>query len=65
VVTKGKKTPAEKEAAVRRIKGTTAYEALKPADVIIEAATEAPPGALGLSRTFPCRLYAVPRNAAA
>ena len=40
VVGKGKMTAAEKEAAVRRIKGTTAYEALKPADVIIEAATE-------------------------
>jgi 3-hydroxybutyryl-CoA dehydrogenase len=40
VVTKGKMTAAEKEAAVRRIKGTTAYEALKPADIIIEAATE-------------------------
>ena len=40
VVTKGKMTAAEKEAAVRRIKGTTAYEGLKPADVIIEAATE-------------------------
>jgi 3-hydroxybutyryl-CoA dehydrogenase len=37
---KGKMTPAEKEAAVRRIKGTTAYDALKPADVVIEAATE-------------------------
>jgi 3-hydroxybutyryl-CoA dehydrogenase len=40
VVAKGKMTPAEKEAAVRRIKGTTAYDSLKPADVIIEAATE-------------------------
>jgi len=40
VVTKGKMTPAEKEAAVRRIKGATAYDALRPADVIIEAATE-------------------------
>jgi 3-hydroxybutyryl-CoA dehydrogenase len=39
-VTKGKMTPAEKEAAVRRIKGTPAYDALKPADVVIEAATE-------------------------
>jgi 3-hydroxybutyryl-CoA dehydrogenase len=39
-ITKGKMTPAEKEAAVRRIKGTTAYDALKPAEVIIEAATE-------------------------
>ena len=40
VVGKGKMTAAEKEAAVRRIKGSTAYDALKPADVIIEAATE-------------------------
>jgi 3-hydroxybutyryl-CoA dehydrogenase len=40
VVTKGKMTPVEKEAAVRRIKGATAYDALRPADVIIEAATE-------------------------
>jgi 3-hydroxybutyryl-CoA dehydrogenase len=40
VVTKGKITAAEKDAAVRRITGTTTYDALKPADVIIEAATE-------------------------
>ena len=40
VVTKGKMTAAEKDAAVRRITGTTAYDALKLADVIIEAATE-------------------------
>jgi 3-hydroxybutyryl-CoA dehydrogenase len=40
VVTKGKITPAEKDAALRRIKGTTGYDALEPADVIIEAATE-------------------------
>ena len=40
VVTKGKMTAAEKEAAIRRIKGTTAYDNLRPADVIIEAATE-------------------------
>jgi 3-hydroxybutyryl-CoA dehydrogenase len=40
IVTKGKMTAAEKDAAVRRIKGTTAYESLKPAGVIIEAATE-------------------------
>ena len=40
VVTKGKMTAAEKEAAIRRIKGTTAYDDLRPADVIIEAATE-------------------------
>jgi 3-hydroxybutyryl-CoA dehydrogenase len=40
LVTKSKMTAGEKDAAVRRIKGTTAYDALKPADVIIEAATE-------------------------
>jgi 3-hydroxybutyryl-CoA dehydrogenase len=40
VVTKGKMTPAKKDAALRRIKGTTGYDALEPADVIIEAATE-------------------------
>jgi 3-hydroxybutyryl-CoA dehydrogenase len=40
VVSKSKMTVAEKDAAVRRIKGTTAYDALKPAEIIIEAATE-------------------------
>jgi 3-hydroxybutyryl-CoA dehydrogenase len=40
VVTKGKITPAEKDAALRRIKGTTGYDSLEAADVIIEAATE-------------------------
>ena len=40
VVTKGKITPAEKDAALRRIKDTTGYDSLEPADVIIEAATE-------------------------
>ena len=40
VVTKGKMTAAEKDTALQRIKGTTEYDALKPADVIIEAATE-------------------------
>jgi 3-hydroxybutyryl-CoA dehydrogenase len=40
VVARGQMSPAEKEAAVRRIRPTTAYESLKPADVIIEAATE-------------------------
>jgi 3-hydroxybutyryl-CoA dehydrogenase len=40
IVAKGKMTSADKEAAVGRIKGTTAYEGLRPADVIIEAATE-------------------------
>jgi 3-hydroxybutyryl-CoA dehydrogenase len=40
IVAKGQMSAAEKDAAVRRIKSTTAYESLKPADVIIEAATE-------------------------
>jgi 3-hydroxybutyryl-CoA dehydrogenase len=40
VVSKDKMTAVEKEAAVRRIKATTAYDGLKPAEVIIEAATE-------------------------
>jgi 3-hydroxybutyryl-CoA dehydrogenase len=40
VVAKGKMTPAEKETALRRIKGTTTYDSLKQANIIIEAATE-------------------------
>jgi 3-hydroxybutyryl-CoA dehydrogenase len=40
VVDKGKMSLAEKAAAVRRIKGGTSYDSLRPADVIIEAATE-------------------------
>src|SRR5215467_13841898 len=40
IVAKGKMTTAEKDAAVGRIKGTTAYDGLKPAEIIIEAATE-------------------------
>jgi 3-hydroxybutyryl-CoA dehydrogenase len=40
LVTKGKMTTTEKDDAIRRIKGTTAYDALEPADVIIEAAAE-------------------------
>jgi 3-hydroxybutyryl-CoA dehydrogenase len=40
IVAKGKMTSAEKDAAVGRIKGTTAYDSLKPAEIIIEAATE-------------------------
>ncbi len=40
VLTKGNMTAAEKDAALRRITGTITYDALKPADVIIEAATE-------------------------
>jgi 3-hydroxybutyryl-CoA dehydrogenase len=40
VVAKGQMSPAEKDAAVRRIKPTTVYDSLKSAEVIIEAATE-------------------------
>src|SRR6476620_7038139 len=40
IVAKGKMSPAAKDAAVRRIKSTTAYDSLRPANVIIEAATE-------------------------
>jgi 3-hydroxybutyryl-CoA dehydrogenase len=40
VIAKGKMDPAEKEAPARRINGTTAYDGLKPAEVIIEAASE-------------------------
>jgi len=40
VVAKGKMSLAEKDAAIRRIKGATGYDSLRPADVIIEAATE-------------------------
>jgi 3-hydroxybutyryl-CoA dehydrogenase len=40
IVANGKMTPTEKEITLRRIKGTTAYDGLKPAEVIIEAATE-------------------------
>jgi 3-hydroxybutyryl-CoA dehydrogenase len=40
VVAKGQMSPAEKDAAVRRIKPTTVYDSLKAAEVIIEAATE-------------------------
>jgi 3-hydroxybutyryl-CoA dehydrogenase len=40
VVAKGQMSPAEKGAAVRRIKPTTVYDSLKSAEVIIEAATE-------------------------
>ena len=39
-VAKGKMSAAEKDAALRRIRGATAYADLKPADVVIEAATE-------------------------
>ena len=40
LVGKGKMTAAERETALRLIRGTTAYEDLKAADVVIEAATE-------------------------
>ncbi|MGC2198649.1 MAG: 3-hydroxybutyryl-CoA dehydrogenase [Stellaceae bacterium] len=40
LVGKGKMTAAEKETALQLIHGTTAYEDLKAADVVIEAATE-------------------------
>jgi 3-hydroxybutyryl-CoA dehydrogenase len=40
LLAKGKMMPAEKEAAFRRIRGTTAYDSLKPSELIIEAATE-------------------------
>ena len=39
-VAKGKMSAPEKEAALRRIRGATAYADLKPADIVIEAATE-------------------------
>jgi 3-hydroxybutyryl-CoA dehydrogenase len=40
LLAKGKMIPAEKKAAFRRIRGTTAYDSLKPSELIIEAATE-------------------------
>ena len=40
LVEKGKMTPAQKATALGRIKGTTSYEDLKPAEVVIEAASE-------------------------
>ena len=40
IVTKGKMTGPEQEAALRRIHGTADYAALKSADIVIEAATE-------------------------
>jgi 3-hydroxybutyryl-CoA dehydrogenase len=40
IVVKGKMSPTDKEATLGRIHGTTDYAALKPADVVIEAATE-------------------------
>src|SRR5260370_7295507 len=40
LVTKGKMTQANKEAALGSIRGTTALEDVAPADVVIEAVTE-------------------------
>ncbi len=40
LVAKGKMSAAEKDAAVGRITGSTAYDALRPADIVIEAAIE-------------------------
>jgi threonine dehydrogenase-like Zn-dependent dehydrogenase len=40
LVAKSKMSAAEKDAALKRIRGTAAYEVVKPADVVIEAATE-------------------------
>ena len=40
LVEKGKMTPAEKTTALGRIKGATSYEHFKPAEAVIEAATE-------------------------
>src|SRR5271169_4068293 len=40
LVSKGKMTQAEKEAALASIRGTTAIEDVAPADVVIEAVTE-------------------------
>jgi 3-hydroxybutyryl-CoA dehydrogenase len=40
LVKKDKLSAADKDAALSRIKGTTDYDALKPCDLIIEAATE-------------------------
>jgi 3-hydroxybutyryl-CoA dehydrogenase len=37
---RGKMTEAEKDAAIRLIRGTTTFEELKPVDVVIEAVTE-------------------------
>jgi len=40
LVAKGRLSAADKEAALGRIKGSACYEALAPADIVIEAATE-------------------------
>jgi 3-hydroxybutyryl-CoA dehydrogenase len=43
LIKKDKMTPAEKDAALARVTGTTDYAALKPAQLVIEAATESEP----------------------
>jgi 3-hydroxybutyryl-CoA dehydrogenase len=40
IMARGKMTEAEKDAAIRLIRGTTTFEELKPVDVVIEAVTE-------------------------
>jgi 3-hydroxybutyryl-CoA dehydrogenase len=40
LVSKGKVTTSDKETALQRIKGRVAYDELKPAEIVIEAATE-------------------------
>lgn len=40
LVSKGKVTASEKETVLEHIKGSVAYDDLKPADIVIEAATE-------------------------
>src|SRR5271166_811242 len=40
IVARGKMTEAEKDAAIRLIRGTTTFEELKPVDLVIEAVTE-------------------------
>ena len=40
LVSRSELSSADKEAALARIKGSTSYEALAPADIVIEAATE-------------------------
>jgi 3-hydroxybutyryl-CoA dehydrogenase len=40
LLSKGKITTSEKETALQHIKGSVAYDDLKPADIVIEAATE-------------------------
>jgi len=40
LVSKGKLTSSDKETALQHIKGSVAYDELKPAEIVIEAATE-------------------------